>query len=132
MAESLLSNIASLCGTEVNKAKLPKIVCESLHQFGKTFASMVTFALASCGTVLATTSAFEGSTPPTEPLVGNYYFLPKAKLQIDGTPGEKGAAYTIAITETNKPDQQNDQQPPATSSGTNAPVSSFPPPNDNK
>lgn len=54
-----------------------------------------------------TTSAPEGSAPPNDPLVGNYYFLPKAKVQIDGTPGEKGAAYTIAISQTNEPDRNH-------------------------
>jgi hypothetical protein len=61
--------------------------------------------LTSCGTVFTTTSEPDGVAPPDKPVVGNYYFLPKTRIAIDGTVA--GTNYTIAITQVNEPDRRH-------------------------
>jgi hypothetical protein len=63
--------------------------------------------LTSCGTVFTTSSEPQDNATSSKPLVGSYYFLPKARIAIDGTLGKDGATYAITITQTNEPDRDH-------------------------
>ena len=62
-------------------------------------------ALIGCGSVFTTSSEPIGSFPVNA--LGSYYFLPKTRIKIDGTPNKDSSSYAITVSQINEPDRNH-------------------------
>ena len=76
-------------------------MCASNHLVHNVSAALSALVLVSCGSVFTTSSEPAGSA------LGNYYFLPKTRIKIDGTPVKEGSSYSITISQISEPDRDH-------------------------